>query len=165
MSLKHIGLCWTPTQSAFDTNFRFVTPNCLWFILTNKLILFNFGKTDFHVNKTHFQIIYIMQTMSDILRELPAFIWIGKLLLLFFFFVSKTNEYFDRAFWIFYMRCLFYIHSFIRLLGFRRVMPTVGRILNMTSEIYLLCEDELRETFFISPEPDSNTCFFGMFFD
>lgn len=46
-----------------------------------------------------------------------------------------------------------------RLLGFRRAPPVVGRILNMTSEIYALSEYELIKTFFISPA--NNLCFHG----
>lgn len=47
----------------------------------------------------------------------------------------------------------------IRLLGFRRAMPVSGRILNITSEIYQLANDELLKTFFISPS--NNVCFHG----
>ena len=46
-----------------------------------------------------------------------------------------------------------------RLLGFRRSPPVLGRILNMTSEIYSLADDELLKTFFISPA--NNLCFHG----
>lgn len=38
-----------------------------------------------------------------------------------------------------------------RLLGFRRSPPVLGRVLNMTSEIYALGDDELLKTFFVSP--------------
>lgn len=47
----------------------------------------------------------------------------------------------------------------IRLLGFRRAMPVAGRILNITSEIYQLADDDLLKTFFISPS--NNVCFHG----
>jgi len=46
-----------------------------------------------------------------------------------------------------------------RLLGFRRTPPVVGRILNITSEIYSLADDDLLKTFFISPA--NNLCFHG----
>lgn len=46
-----------------------------------------------------------------------------------------------------------------RVLGFRRTPPVVGRILNITSEIYSLADDELLKTFFISPA--NNLCFHG----
>jgi hypothetical protein len=46
-----------------------------------------------------------------------------------------------------------------RLLGFRRTPPVTGRILNITSEIYSLADDELLKTFFISPA--NNLCFHG----
>lgn len=46
-----------------------------------------------------------------------------------------------------------------RLLGFHRTPPTVGRVLNVTSEIYALADDELLKTFFISPA--NNLCFHG----
>ena len=46
-----------------------------------------------------------------------------------------------------------------RLLGFRRTPPVVGRVLNITSEIYSLADDELLKTFFISPA--NNLCFHG----
>lgn len=47
----------------------------------------------------------------------------------------------------------------IRLLGFRRAMPVTGRILNITTEIYQLADDDLLKTFFISPS--NNVCFHG----
>ncbi|KAL6723487.1 hypothetical protein Aduo_018483 [Ancylostoma duodenale] len=40
-----------------------------------------------------------------------------------------------------------------RVLGFRRAVPTVGRIVNMTSELYDKAEKKLKKTFFISPGP------------
>lgn len=46
-----------------------------------------------------------------------------------------------------------------RLLGFRRAMPVAGRILNITSDIYQLADDDLLKTFFISPS--NNVCFHG----
>ncbi|XP_076324987.1 extracellular serine/threonine protein CG31145-like isoform X1 [Tachypleus tridentatus] len=46
-----------------------------------------------------------------------------------------------------------------RLLGFHRAPPVVGRILNITSEIYALAEIDLLKTFFISPA--NNLCFHG----
>ncbi|EYC37568.1 hypothetical protein Y032_0780g2299 [Ancylostoma ceylanicum] len=39
-----------------------------------------------------------------------------------------------------------------RVLGFRRAVPTVGRIVNMTSELYDKAEKKLKKTFFISPD-------------
>ena len=38
-------------------------------------------------------------------------------------------------------------------------MPVTGRILNITSEIYQLADDDLLKTFFISPS--NNVCFHG----
>lgn len=46
-----------------------------------------------------------------------------------------------------------------RLLGFRRVPPSVGRTLNMTAEIFAIAENDLVKTFFISPA--NNLCFHG----
>ncbi|XP_052765556.1 extracellular serine/threonine protein CG31145-like [Mya arenaria] len=46
-----------------------------------------------------------------------------------------------------------------RVLGFYRVPPVTGRIVNMTSEIFLLAEKALRKTFYVSPI--GNMCFFG----
>lgn len=51
--------------------------------------------------------------------------------------------------------------DFDRILGFRRTMPVVGRLLNMTSEIYDLAKQNLTQTFFTSPQPDRNLCFYG----
>ncbi|XP_055676841.1 extracellular serine/threonine protein CG31145 [Lutzomyia longipalpis] len=45
------------------------------------------------------------------------------------------------------------------LMGFRRAMPVVGRTLNITTEIYQVCDDELLKTFFVSPS--NNLCFHG----
>lgn len=44
-------------------------------------------------------------------------------------------------------------------MGFHRVLPAVGRILDMHSEIFTLSDDKLHKTFFTSE--DNNTCFFG----
>ncbi|ETN86936.1 hypothetical protein NECAME_05782 [Necator americanus] len=44
-----------------------------------------------------------------------------------------------------------------RVLGFRRAVPTVGRIVNITSELYDKAEKKLKKTFFISPA--KNRCF------
>ncbi|VDO45093.1 unnamed protein product [Haemonchus placei] len=44
-----------------------------------------------------------------------------------------------------------------RFLGFRRAVPTVGRIVNMTSELFDKAEKKLKKTFFISPA--KNHCF------
>jgi len=38
-----------------------------------------------------------------------------------------------------------------RLLGFNRVPPTVGRVFNMSTELWEKAENELAKTFFISP--------------
>lgn len=52
--------------------------------------------------------------------------------------------------------------KFNRLLGFRRVTPVTGRSLNVTTEMYELSEPEFKQTFFVSPQPDSNLCFYGI---
>ncbi|VDK43286.1 unnamed protein product [Anisakis simplex] len=44
-----------------------------------------------------------------------------------------------------------------KILGFRRAVPTVGRILNMTTELHDKAEKRLKKTFFISPA--KNQCF------
>ncbi|CAI5454705.1 unnamed protein product [Caenorhabditis angaria] len=44
-----------------------------------------------------------------------------------------------------------------RVLGFRRAVPTVGRILNMTTELFDKAEKKLKKTFFYSPA--KNFCF------
>jgi hypothetical protein len=46
-----------------------------------------------------------------------------------------------------------------KLLGFYRVPPTVGRVFNMTADLWEKAEDELARTFFFSP--GGNTCFTG----
>lgn len=46
-----------------------------------------------------------------------------------------------------------------RLLGFRRAPPVVGRLLNMTSEIYAITDADILKTFFVSPA--NNLCFHG----
>ncbi|XP_037030724.1 extracellular serine/threonine protein CG31145 isoform X2 [Bradysia coprophila] len=46
-----------------------------------------------------------------------------------------------------------------RLLGFRRAMPVVGRLLNITTDIYQIADPELLKTFFVSPS--NNLCFHG----
>ncbi|XP_054710137.1 extracellular serine/threonine protein CG31145-like isoform X2 [Uloborus diversus] len=47
----------------------------------------------------------------------------------------------------------------MRILGFRRCPPVVGRLLNITTEVYAITEEELIKTFFISPA--GNICFHG----
>uniref|UniRef100_A0A914HZI5 FAM20 C-terminal domain-containing protein n=1 Tax=Globodera rostochiensis TaxID=31243 RepID=A0A914HZI5_GLORO len=44
-----------------------------------------------------------------------------------------------------------------RILGYRRAVPTVGRVVNMTSELMENAERRLRKTFFVSPA--KNRCF------
>jgi hypothetical protein len=39
----------------------------------------------------------------------------------------------------------------IRLLGFYRVPPTVGRVFNMSTELLEKADEELAKTFFFSP--------------
>ncbi|XP_034830983.1 extracellular serine/threonine protein CG31145 isoform X1 [Maniola hyperantus] len=46
-----------------------------------------------------------------------------------------------------------------RILGFRRAMPVVGRVVNMTTEIYDVTEGDILKTFFVSPA--NNFCFHG----
>lgn len=46
-----------------------------------------------------------------------------------------------------------------RVMGFYRVPPVTGRIVNMTKEIFLLAEKALKKTFYVSPV--GNLCFFG----
>ncbi|KAL4218480.1 Glycosaminoglycan xylosylkinase [Mactra antiquata] len=47
-----------------------------------------------------------------------------------------------------------------RILGFYRVPPVTGRLVNMTSEIFRLAGKTLRRTFYVSPI--GNLCFFGV---
>ncbi|KPI93051.1 Dentin matrix protein 4 [Papilio xuthus] len=47
----------------------------------------------------------------------------------------------------------------MRILGFRRAMPVIGRVLNMTTEIYDVTEGDILRTFFVSPA--NNFCFHG----
>ena len=42
------------------------------------------------------------------------------------------------------------------MLGFNRVPPTVGRLFNMTTDLWQKAETELAKTFFYSP---GTTCF------
>lgn len=51
-----------------------------------------------------------------------------------------------------------YIYTF-SVLGFYRVVPVVGRVLDMKKEIEELCDTALRHTFFTSPA--NKTCFYG----
>ena len=55
--------------------------------------------------------------------------------------------------------CFIFDILFFRLLGFRRAMPVTGRLLNITTEIYQVADDDLLKTFFVSPS--SNLCFHG----
>jgi hypothetical protein len=53
--------------------------------------------------------------------------------------------------WIGLIRNLFLSFIYFRILGYRRAVPTVGRVVNMTSELMDVAERRLRKTFFISP--------------
>lgn len=44
-------------------------------------------------------------------------------------------------------------------MGFRRAMPVIGRLVNMTTEIYDVTEGDILKTFFVSPA--NNFCFHG----
>lgn len=46
-----------------------------------------------------------------------------------------------------------------RIMGFRRAPPVVGRLVNITTELYALATGDLLRTFFISPA--QNLCFHG----
>lgn len=46
-----------------------------------------------------------------------------------------------------------------RIMGFRRAMPVTGRLLNITTDIYQVADDNLLKTFFVSPS--NNLCFHG----
>ncbi|KAI6235183.1 Fam20C domain-containing protein [Aphelenchoides besseyi] len=46
-----------------------------------------------------------------------------------------------------------------KIFGFRRAVPTVGRIMNITSELQEKAEKKLKKTFFVSPA--KNQCFVG----
>ena len=50
-------------------------------------------------------------------------------------------------------------HANRRVLGFRRAVPTVGRVLNISSELWPLADAKLAKTFFVSPV--KNLCFVG----
>jgi hypothetical protein len=52
---------------------------------------------------------------------------------------------------------LFIIISIVRILGFYRVPPIIGRYLNITSDIRRKATEELGKTFFISPGKNNNT--------
>ncbi|KAH9502566.1 hypothetical protein Btru_069010 [Bulinus truncatus] len=52
-----------------------------------------------------------------------------------------------------------YWHNTNRLLGFHRVPPTVGRLMNVSQDLHRLANRKLAKTFFISPA--GNWCFHG----
>ena len=43
------------------------------------------------------------------------------------------------------------ISDCFRVLGFYRVPPVTGRLVNMTSEIFMLAQKALKKTFYVSP--------------
>lgn len=51
--------------------------------------------------------------------------------------------------------------NFYRLLGFRRALPTTGRIINAVTQIMRIGNSELKRTFYKSLKPDENICFTG----
>jgi len=67
----------------------------------------------------------------------------------------------DHYYWSDYERHNAEIAAFHldRVLGFNRVPPTVGRILNITTQIRRYADDDLEPTFFYSPA--GNLCFYG----
>lgn len=50
---------------------------------------------------------------------------------------------------------------FDRILGFYRAAPTIGRNVNMVVELLRVSPPRLQRTFFVSPKPDENICFYG----
>ena len=97
-----------------------------------------------------FQINYNTPNSSDTQLKSLLIIWIGKNGLSALIDCSQNtnsiiiiNVYYDR------------------ILGFRRTMPVIGRILNVTSEVFELANRNLTNTFFMSPEPEKNRCFYG----
>lgn len=66
---------------------------------------------------------------------------------------------FSCVFLLFQMYSYVFFFLFCRILGFRRAMPVTGRLLNITTEIYQVADDNLLRTFFVSPS--SNLCFHG----
>lgn len=48
-----------------------------------------------------------------------------------------------------------------RVLGFYRAVPTVGRNVNMITEMLRVSEPRFQRTFSVSPKPDENVCFTG----
>lgn len=60
-----------------------------------------------------------------------------------------------------FRECIYYYYIVCRLLGFRRAFPVTGRSINLTSEIFNICTNELRSTFFTSLQPYNNLCLTG----
>lgn len=48
-----------------------------------------------------------------------------------------------------------------RILGFYRALPTIGRNVNMITEMLRVAQPKLQRTFFVSHAPDENICFTG----
>lgn len=72
--------------------------------------------------------------------------------------IRQVNWY-CVSFRMIWMNSLLNIFKHFRILGFRRAMPVTGRILNITTEIYQLADENLLKTFFVSPS--NNICFHG----
>lgn len=43
------------------------------------------------------------------------------------------------------------LNLFCRILGYRRAVPTVGRVMNLTGELQDKADKRLKKTFFVSP--------------
>ena len=100
----------------------------------------------------HRRTIFILSTSRDItLKSLPS-ISTSK------FFNTHTQTL--KNFVCLIIKSFYWVSFFyFRLLGFYRVPPTVGRVFNITSELWDNADEELAKTFFYSP--GGNTCFTG----
>lgn len=113
----------------------------------------------FRVNSKRCPTISTSPTTSGTMPKSLPFIWIGK---------NNSVDHRCSLFDFNHLRCLrnavvsaaaAVASAAPRLLGFRRAMPVSGRILNITTDIYMVADDELLKTFFVSPS--ANLCFHG----
>lgn len=102
-----------------------------------------------------------LQILKGIRQILPHFIWTGRAWFWSLCWTVKLLNY-RRCRWSRYIFLSnFNFCTISRLLGFRRAFPVVGRLLNVTSEIYDISDKQLRKTFFTSLQPYKNLCFYG----
>lgn len=104
--------------------------------------------------------VYVYRCLND--KLLRSMRWIViVVVVVFFLFGNLIETTVSQVVRCCSVKCIYYYYIVCRLLGFRRAFPVTGRSINLTSEIFNICTNELRSTFFTSLQPYNNLCLTG----